>query len=150
MSTFRVDLVAHLSTAVNAYITANPTIVKRYWRRRPGTFGGEVPLAYMDSIQEEIQVLDNGTYQRRLETAIVVVDTFADNEQTGARFDTAVDGLVSHLVRNTYASVSGGLLTLTGVEDTEIEQVSSIERPPVLYRAARLVIVGQIQEGRPS
>ena len=150
MSTFRVDLVAHLSTAVNAYITANPTIVRRYWKRRPGTFGGELPLAYMDNISEVIAVLDNGTYQRDLSTAIVVVDTFADNEQTGTRFDTAVDGLVSWLVRATYATVSGGYLTLTGIEDTDIEQPGTIDRPPVIYRAARLAISGHVQEGRPS
>ena len=150
MSTFRVDLVAHLSTAVNAYITANPTILRRYWNRRPGTFGGEVPMAYMDNISEQIIILDNGTYQREISTAIVVVDTFADNEQTGARFDIAVDGLVSHLVRNIYASVGGGILALTGYDDTDIEQPATIERPAVLYRATRMTLNGQIQEGRPS
>lgn len=149
MSTFRVDLVAHLNTVVGAYITSNPTILHRYWRRRPGSFA-EVPLAFMDDIEEETTVQDNGTWQRNLSTGIVIVDTFGDNEQTGSRLDIALDGLLSYLVRQLNTHVGGGIMTVGGTSDFDIQQSGTENRPPINYPAARIAITGLVQEGRPS
>ena len=151
MSTFRVDFTTHLNTVVNAYITANPTIVRRFWRARPGSFA-ELPVAFMDSIREDTVILDNGTWQRHLSSSIVVVDAYSDNEQVNARLHIAVDGLRSWLVRMTYATVGGGILTISGAidQDFDLTVQPGPERPAVTYRAAPITVLGQIQAGRPS
>ncbi len=153
MSTFRADLISHLTTVANSYRTANPTKLRRVFTARPGSFG-EMPCVFIGP-RSEVSVEDAGTVTRTITTTLVCVDTFGDNEQLSDRMDVLVDGLGSMLRTDAAAHVTaqpgvdGGIIDFVGnIEDGELEQPATETRAAVLYRSASLFVTAHIQEGR--
>jgi len=153
VSTFRADLITHLTTVANSYRTANPTKLRRVFTARPGSFG-EMPCTFIGS-RSETSTEDAGIVLRVITTTLVCVDTFGDNEQLSDRMDVLVDGLASALRTASVAHVTaqpgveGGIIDFVGnIEDGEIEQPGTETRPAILYRTASLFITAHIQEGR--
>ena len=118
MSTFRADTTANLLTVLNAYVTANPTLLKRAYKARPAS-SPDVPFAYIDGRSETIR-FDQGTQNRVLSgLSFVVVDKISDNGETADRLDTLVDGLVSHLAGYPQLGATYGVWSQLNVTDED-------------------------------
>lgn len=149
MSTFRADLVSHAMTVGGVYKTAHPTLLRKVWSARPGSFG-DVPCMFLGRRSELSPDDDTGTATREITLEVVVVDTFGDNEQTTDRMDVVVDGLATLLRSNTYVSVSGGVVdAVSSVDDGEITVTNPVTGISLYYRSATLLVKAHIQEGRP-
>jgi hypothetical protein len=95
--TFRADVVAGLVTIMEAYQTANPTLLRRVFDARPESDVTDLPFAYVAAPREESIEWANGVRTRTMNVSIVVVDQLASNAETMARFDVLVDGLIEHI-----------------------------------------------------
>ena len=105
-TTFRQDLTAGLVTVLDAFIAANPTLLRRSERARPPSIVGDLPVAYVDArpetITHSVQIRT-----RTMRPSVVVVSPMADNEETVVRHDVLVDKLVDwftdypHLIAGT-------------------------------------------------
>jgi len=148
VSTFRTDLVAHLMTVANTYRAANPTLLRRVWSARPGSFG-EVPCVYVGRRDEDSPDDDTGTYTRNISVEVIAVDVFGDNEQTTDRMDVLVDPLTSAYRSAWSASVAGGIIDRVGlVLDGEIAVTNPTTNVTTYYRSATLTVAAHVQEGR--
>ena len=94
-STFRVDLVAGVTTMMNAYIAANPTKILRHYRSLPAQFQ-DLPASYFD-VRPETVSHANGLRDRVTQPSIVVVTRLTDNGETTDLHDQLVDSLLDHL-----------------------------------------------------
>lgn len=105
-TSFRQDVVAGLVTILEAYKTANPTLLRHVFDVRPQGPVSDFPYAYVALRPESIRHA-SGTRTRTMQPSVVVVDTLASNGETYDRFDVLVDGLVDqftaypHIVANT-------------------------------------------------
>lgn len=141
-TTFRHDLVAALKTTLDAYVVANPTLLRAAYRTRPASVH-ETPMAYIGGRSESI-VHDSGTRTRTFAPTVVIVDVLADNQETGDRMDIVVDALVDIFTANPHAVSGSTLLEQTGVDDVDLDWGGG-----VIYRAAVLTFARcSIQEGR--
>jgi len=98
-TTFRQDVTAGLVTILDAFIAANPTILRRSERAQPPSVMGDLPLAFVDGRPERIRH-DSGTRERVMSPSIVVVSSIGDNVETVVRHDVLVDLLVDHFTAN--------------------------------------------------
>jgi hypothetical protein len=94
-STFRTDITAGLVTILDAFIAANPTLLRRSERARPASVVGDLPIAFVDTRPESI-VHDSGTRTRTMTPSVLVVNSIGDNAETVIAFDSLVDKLVDH------------------------------------------------------
>jgi len=94
-TTFRADLVAGIGTCLDAFIAANPTLLRRRFRIRPPSFTTDLPCAYID-LRPETVGFDAGTRTRTFSPSVVVVDALTDNGETYDRLDLLTDALVEH------------------------------------------------------
>lgn len=95
-TTFRTDLVAGLASMVDAFIAANPTLLRRRFTIRPPSFTTDLPCAYIDLRPEEV-TFDTGTRTRTISPSVVLVDMLADSTETYTRLDTLVDAFLEHV-----------------------------------------------------
>jgi hypothetical protein len=145
-TTFRSDVVAALVAVLNAQKAATPDQLRKVYPARPGSFP-ELPAAYVGPRDEVISTGSQIRTRTMAGLTVVLVDSFADNIETGDRMDDLVDLLVDRFSA-AYAQVPGGnnLLQLTSVADTEVEVSGD---PPVTYRGCVLTFGGTfISEGR--
>lgn len=91
-TTFRVDLVAGVTTMMNAYIAANPTRLTRHYRSMPAQFQ-DLPASYLDVRPEKVTHA-NGLRDRVVSPSIVVVTRLTDNGETTDLHDYLVDSLL--------------------------------------------------------
>ena len=101
-TTFRQDITAALVTAIDAFITANPTLLRRSESARPASIVGDLPIAFIDGRPEDIS-FDSGIRERIMTPAVVVVSPLADNIETVQRHAVLTDALVDHFT--TYAQL---------------------------------------------
>lgn len=94
-TTFRQDIVAGLTTILNAYQVANPTLLRRVFDHRPPSDVTDLPFAYV-SLRPESITHASGVRTRTMQPSVVVVDMLASNDETEGRFDVLVDALVEH------------------------------------------------------
>jgi len=94
-TTVRADLVAGIGTMMQAFITANPTLLLAHLRSRPPSVGGDVPFSFCD-LRPEQDHYANGLRDRVFTPSVVVVDRLTDNGETMDRLDVLVDKLVDH------------------------------------------------------
>ncbi len=117
---FRADVTTALVTVAQTYATANPSLLRKVERARPGSFA-ETPIAFVGT-RNETQVLPGGDiWQRTIRPVLYVVEKATDNIETAEKLDALADALLAVYVA-AYHQVSGStLLTPIGVEDIELE-----------------------------
>lgn len=106
-STFRADLVAGLGTMMNAYIAANPTLLRRHFRYRPPSTVTDTPFSYLDLRPETIH-FDSAIRERIVTVDIVVLDRWTENGEVMDRLDILADSLISFISGSTYFHVVAG------------------------------------------
>ena len=94
-TTFRADVRAGLVTATQAFITANPTLLRRVFTTRPTSFNTDMPFAYIDLLAETA-THTAGTRERVMAPSVVIVSRPLENEQQVAAWDVLVDALADH------------------------------------------------------
>jgi hypothetical protein len=129
-TTFRAATRAGLVTILQAYQTANPTMLRSVLTCRPEGFTGDYPIAFVDSVPEGI-FHTQGIRGRTMTAVVAVVDAGGTNPQQVAAFDLLVDGLVDHFTD--YAHISTGTIwdrmTVADYDETIGEQL----RPAVRF-----------------
>lgn len=122
-STFRSDVTSGLVTIIDAFIAANPTLLRRSERARPPSVSGDLPVAWVDSRPEEV-VHDSGTRLRTMQPSIVIVAELTDNVETVVRFDTLVDLFLDHLSASP-SIVAGTIWDRLTIEDEPFEMTGT-------------------------
>ena len=92
----RVSLITAMLSMLDAFIAANPTLLRRRFKVRPPSLVTDLPCAYIDLRPETIS-WSNGVRDRTLSPSIVFVDQLTDNGETMDRFDTLIDAFTDHL-----------------------------------------------------
>lgn len=129
-TTFRAATRAGLVTILQAFQTANPTMLRTVLTCRPEGFTGDYPIAFVDSIPEGI-FHSQAIRGRTISAAVAVVDDSSLNSETVAAFDLLVDGLVDHFT--TYPHISTGTIwDRMRVEDYD-ETIGEQLRPAVRF-----------------
>ena len=95
-TTFRADLVAGMTTMMQAFIAANPTVIRRHFRVRPMSQTTDLPCSYLD-LRPETVTHDSGLRIRTMNPSVVVVFGLTENAETIDAMDAAVDLLMDHL-----------------------------------------------------
>ena len=148
-TTFRADIVAAVIAILEEESAANPTLLRKVYSSRPGSFG-ETPCAYIGAHSESI-THDAGTRTRTFDgLTFTVVDTYRDNTQTGDLLDELVDNLVDRFdLATNVQRVARSILALTSVADADIVVEPGGDRPTVLYRGVVFTLGGTYKpEGR--
>jgi hypothetical protein len=91
---FRQDIVAGVTTMMDAFISANPTLLVRHFRSRPES-EKDLPATYLD-IRPETVAHSAGVRVRTMSPAIVLVTRLTESGQTSDEHDALVDALVDH------------------------------------------------------
>lgn len=91
-TTARADFVAGVATMMDAYIAANPTMLKRHYRSLPAQFQ-DLPATYHDIVGEEVSH-SQGLRDRVMSSAIVLVTRLTDNTETTDLHSILVDSLL--------------------------------------------------------
>jgi len=116
-NTFRSDLAAGVDTMMNAYIAANPTLLRRHFRARPPNTTTDTPFSYLDLRPEKISY-NAAIYERVVTADIVVLDRWTENTEVMDRMDDLTDGLIEHF-RSYYHLVPGSWWSEVTVADEE-------------------------------
>jgi hypothetical protein len=138
----RQAVVASLKAVLDAYQTANPTLLRRVYPSFPGGFSGELPAAYVGERREDINHTA-GLRDRRFRPTVVIVDAYHwDQPTSDDLLDQITDGLVDAYTAATYTKVQvdgvdRGIVVQSGVRETEIE-ASGPNGTNVNYRAVVL------------
>ncbi len=91
-TTFRADTVAGIYAVLDAFRTANPTLLLGVHRARPESFP-DLPAAYIDG-RDEAVTHSAGVRTRTMRPQVVVVRRITNNEEAMLAFDTLVDALL--------------------------------------------------------
>lgn len=120
-TTFRSDLVAGIGTMMNAYIAANPTLLRRHFRYRPPSTVTDLPFSYLDLRPETIG-FDNSIRERVVTADVVVLDQWTEAGEAMDRLDDLADSLISFISSPTYFHVvAGSWWTSIAITDEEQE-----------------------------
>lgn len=95
-TTYRRDTKDRLVTVLEAFKTANPSLLTRVFRARPES-SPDTPYIYIDALSEDVR-FDMQTRTRTLSgLSFVLVDRITPNAETALRQDIVVDALIEHL-----------------------------------------------------
>ena len=92
----RQDLVSGVTTMMAAFISANPTLLKRHFRARPESLVTDWPCSWLDLRPEGVSY-DAAMRDRTFSPSIVFVAGTGDNDQMMALLDSIVDAFTDHL-----------------------------------------------------
>ena len=92
----RVDLVAGITTMMTAFISAQPTLLKRHFRARPESAVKDWPCSWLDLRPEDVSY-DASMRDRTFTPSIVFVAGQGDNDQQMTLLDSLVDAFTDHL-----------------------------------------------------
>jgi hypothetical protein len=106
-STFRQDIVAGLLTILDAFKTANPTLLRRTFAVRPPHWNTDLPCAFVGPRPESTNH-DQGTRTRIVSVSVSFVDRITDNTETMDRMDILVDKFADHLT--TYPHITANTI----------------------------------------
>lgn len=140
-TTFRVDIRAGLVTVLEAFKTANPSLIGAVLTARPEGFTGDYPIAFVDSQPEAISHTA-GVRTRTMTPAVAVVAEKTLNAEEQARFDALVDALLDWFTANPHI-ITGTIWDRMTVEDYA-EVIGEQYRPAVRFTFGNL----SIAEGR--
>lgn len=143
-TTARTDITTGLVTILDAFVTANPTLLRRTERGRPPSVVGDLPIAWVDARNETI-THDSGTRTRLMTPSVLVVAPITDNVETVIRFDTLVDLLVDHFTAYPHITPN----TVWSSMSVDDESYSEGEETVRYFHAVRFSFGNvSIQEGR--
>ena len=145
-TTFRQDLTAAVVASIDAFIVANPTLLRRSERGRPPSVMGDLPLAFVDGRNEAIH-FDAQTMDRVMTIAVVVVSPIGDNIETLVRHDVITDALIDHFNQQSIHFVPNSSWTDLNVSDEDYP-VDSDDGTTRHFFATRLTFVVSKMEGR--
>lgn len=140
-TTFRTDVASGLVTILEAFKTANPTLLRSVHRARPEGFTGDYPVAFVEGRPETI-AHDSGVRTRTMSPSVSVVAEMTLNDQHMTEFDALVDALLDHFTTYPHI-VPVTIWDRMSVEDYD-ETIGEQLRPAVRFTFANLTI----QEGR--
>ena len=104
----RVDLITALLSMLDAFIAANPTLLRRRFAVRPPSLVTDLPCAYIDLRPEDVH-WSNSVRDRVLRPSIVFVDQITDNAEVMQRMDTLVDAFTDFLDGYAHLFVGTGI-----------------------------------------
>ena len=122
-----------LSAILAAFMTANPTVVRRYWSELPASLNGEAAFVYQGPINETI-AHDAGTRSTTFRGSLGYVDFIGDPEETNTRCNTFADFMREwftanyHILVNTSSGPYYGILEQTALIDGPTELVQGSTR----------------------
>ena len=138
--TDRQDLNDLLAAIVNAFTSAHPSVVRKYWSEVPASLTGEGPLVYQGEISETIEH-DSGTRRTLFRGTIGYVDVLADPQETNARINAWADFMRDWFTANVRTLVRG-VLAQTGFTEGELSQGA------LQFANPTLAFTFTVQEGR--
>jgi hypothetical protein len=106
-TTFRSATRAGLVTILQAFQSANPTMLRSVFTSRPEGFTGDYPIAFVDTFPESV-LHTSGVRGRTGVVTVVVVDAGGTNAEQVAAWDALVDGLMDHFT--SYPHISTGTI----------------------------------------
>lgn len=145
-TTYAADLRDALKAIGDAQVTATPTLLRAFWRYRPGGIG-ETPAGYIAAINERVRHTQ-GLRLREVEATVTIVDTFPTENIPDDPMDQLRDAFLDRLTDAVSQIAGGGNVlgdTIT-ITDGEIEQPGP--NGVVIYRGLSFTVSGSIQEGR--
>jgi hypothetical protein len=145
-TTFRQDLTLAIVGAIDTFIAANPTLLRRSERGRPPSPIGDLPLAFVDGRDERIH-FDAQTMDRVMTIAVVVVRPITDNVETLVAADVAVDALIDHFNATYIHFVPRSSWTDLVIADEDYP-VDSADGTTAHFFATRLTFTVSLMEGR--
>lgn len=140
-TTFRTDVASGLVTVLQAFQTANPTMLRSVYRARPEGFTGDYPIAFVEGRSETISHTA-GVRTRTMTPSVAVVGEYRLNAEHMAAFDELVDLLVDWFTQNPHI-VANTIWDRMTVEDYD-EEIGEASRPAVRFTFTNL----SVQEGR--
>lgn len=137
-TSWRSDLVAAHVTILEAQSAATPTLLRKVYRTRPGSYN-ELPLAFVGGRPETL-THDAGTRTRTIGIEVWIVDSYAgDNQQDGDRMDDLIDALVDlYDDPSNVQRVGSSIIELTSITDTDLEVTNAASGTTTFYRACVL------------
>lgn len=140
-TTFRADVAAGLVTILEAFKTANPTMLRSVHRARPEGFIGDYPIAFVAGRSESVSH-SQGLRTRTMTPSVSVVGEYRLNGEHMDEFDVLVDALEDHFTTYPHI-VTGTIWDQMSVDDYD-ETIGEQLRPAVRFTFGNL----SIQEGR--
>ena len=119
-----------LAAIMAAFITANPTVVRRYWSELPASLNGEASFVYQGPINETI-THDGGLRSTLFTGSLGYVDFISDPEETNTRINTFADFMREWFTANYHILVS----TSTGPYYGVLQETALIDGPTELVQA---------------
>ncbi len=127
---FRAATRAGLVTILEAFKTANPTLLRSVHAARPEGFTGDYPIAFVDSFPETA-IHTSGVRGRTGSVTVAVVDAGGTNEEQVAAWDILVDGLMDHFTG--YPHISTGTIWNEMTVEEYDETIGEQLRPAVRF-----------------
>lgn len=118
--TDRADLQEAIVALVDAFIAANPTVVRKMWHTMPANLMGEGPFVAIGSISEVVRHTESLRI-RVFEGAIAYVDVMTDNLEVDDRINVFSDMMADLFTLNARI-LPVGMLEQTGFEEGELQQ----------------------------
>jgi hypothetical protein len=145
-TTFRTDTRAGIVTAVQAFITANPTLLRAVHSEKPSRYTGDIPFAYVELLTEAIRY-DSSLRMRTLSPSCVIVGRPLENGQSIDEFDALVDLLVDWFANYAHLSPNTAWDQMTITDESE--EVQTTPDSTRIYPAVRFTF-GNVsaREGR--
>ena len=124
-TTFRQDVHAGIVSTLNAFRSANPTLLRKVWHARPGSYTlGELPCAVLGNLSESIATA-NGIRQRNFDGFTVdLVDRSPDNEEADDRMNQLVDAMLDYLTAAYHSASGTSIVEPIGVTDGDSGAIS--------------------------
>ena len=145
-TTFRQNVTAAIVESLDAYIAANPAMLRRSEVARPPSVVGDLPLAFVDSRTERIH-FDAQTMDRVMTLPVVVVWPLADNFETVRLADVLVDSIIDHFNASYIHFVANSSWTDVEIADEDYP-VPSDDGSTRHFYATRITFVVSLMEGR--
>lgn len=140
---FRTDVRAGVMSTLNTYAAAHSSALRGVYTARPPSLStGELPCAWIDSIDAPRISHFQGIRQTELLVSVVLADVVPDSAEQAIRADALVDGLEDALTADFH---SAGGRTIT--EPISYRQLL-VDEGAVPYAATEYSIRAYIAEGR--
>lgn len=131
----RVDLVTGLLAILDAFIAANPTLLRRRFTVRPPSLVTDLPAAYIDLRPYTVHY-DSAMRDLVASPSVVFVDRLTDNGETMQRMDSLIQAFTEHLDGYPYLT-SGNAVWSDGTWSDETENLGHPEDRDAPMLAAR-------------